>query len=86
MGDLSNAQTIIQVCSFGFVFLMNYSYYRIRISNRTMNSSQAWYNWCNTHEPTVDPSDPRIESDTCVWHINIHACSLGPTVSYCGPW
>ncbi|CAF4298169.1 unnamed protein product, partial [Rotaria sp. Silwood2] len=54
--------------------------------NQTMNSSQAWHHWCTTHEPTVDPTDPRIESDACVWHINIHACALGRTVPYCGPW
>ncbi|CAF1038615.1 unnamed protein product [Rotaria sordida] len=56
------------------------------LSNRTMNNSQAWYHWCKTHEPTVDPTDPRIESDACLWHINIHACALGRTVTYCGPW
>ncbi|CAF5024975.1 unnamed protein product, partial [Rotaria sp. Silwood1] len=56
------------------------------LSNQTMNSSQAWYHWCTTHESTVDPTDPRIESDACIWHINIHACTLGRTVPYCGPW
>ncbi len=51
-----------------------------------MNSSQTWYHWCNTHEPTVDVADPAIESDACLWHINTHACAIGRSVSYCGPW
>ncbi len=57
-----------------------------RLSNRTMNSSQSWYHWCNTHESTYDVSDPRIESDACLWHINIHACEIGSSLRYCGPW
>ncbi|CAF3206506.1 unnamed protein product [Rotaria socialis] len=56
------------------------------LSNRTMNSSHAWHEWCYNHEPTVDATDPRIESDTCIWHINVHACALGRSVPYCGPW
>ncbi|CAF3566678.1 unnamed protein product, partial [Adineta steineri] len=56
------------------------------LSNRTMNNSQSWYNWCHTHESTYDISDPKIESDTCLWHINIHACEIGSSIPYCGPW
>ncbi len=59
---------------------------RIRLSNRTMNTSQAWHHWCNTHQPTVDVDDPTIETEACLWHINIHACAIGRSVSYCGPW
>jgi hypothetical protein len=51
-----------------------------------MNSSQAWYHWCKTHEPTVDVDDQRIASEACLWHINVHSCAIGRTVSYCGPW
>jgi hypothetical protein len=58
----------------------------IRLSNRRMNSSQAWHHWCNTHEPTIDIADPKIQSDACLWHINVHACAIGRSVSYCGPW
>ncbi|CAF1403604.1 unnamed protein product [Adineta ricciae] len=56
------------------------------LSNRTMNSSQSWYHWCHTHQPTFDLSDPKIESDVCLWHINVHACGISSTVPYCGPW
>ena len=51
-----------------------------------MNHSRAWYNWCRTRQPTVDVTDPRIETDTCLWHINIHACAISRSVPYCGPW
>ena len=64
------------------IFVLNL----IRLSNRTMNSSQAWHDWCKTHQPTVDVDDQRIETDACLWHINVHACVIGRTVSYCGPW
>lgn len=76
----------IRLYSLRFYFI-EFSFSRLfRLANRTMNNSQAWYDWCNTHEPTIDVSEPGIESDACLWHINIHACSIGRSVPYCGPW
>ncbi|UJR09649.1 hypothetical protein I4U23_013883 [Adineta vaga] len=56
------------------------------LSNQTMNSTQSWYHWCHKHQSNFDVSDPKIESDVCLWHINVHACEIGRTVPYCGPW
>ena len=58
----------------------------LRLSNQTMNTTQAWYQWCKEHQPTIDVDDPNIASDACLWHINVHACAIGRSVQYCGPW
>lgn len=61
-------------------------FFPIRLANRTMNTTQAWHHWCNTYQPTIDVDDPNIALDACLWHINVHACAIGRSVSYCGPW